>query len=1064
MYTKRSISAARAVLLGTTILASTAALSFTPALSEETLETVTVTGIRASLQSAQAIKQNSDLVVDSITAVDIGALPDSSVAEALQRVPGVQITRTDQVTDPLRWAGFGNGVFVRGLSWVESLTNGEETFGAENGRTISFADISSDLMAGVDLYKNPSAKMIEGGVGGTVNLKNRRPFDFDGRRIAFSGNLNYGQLSDHGATSINALYSDRFNTKLGEVGVLVSADYQNLLSSNNVVSTDPWNNTGKVSGETVTFPKGYTNTYGMIGYRHMDWKQPRIAIDTTVQWRPTEALEVTFIGIFSKAEPQSNEHNVAWIVPEVSSSGSYVMPYAASANTTALANSVASYKYDASGYWTGGTIYNAAASSTAANYFDTRFDARHHINKNFELNAKYNPTENWQFELDANYIDSRATMQSMTVYNMLKNDGYRTWTGATGGGKLFSTAPEINVGVDISDNSPSFTYNSTGTAALADQSNYLWAAAMDHYENNYAHAYTTRGDATYTFSGSGLFDLLKSVEAGFRVGLKQAITRNSGWHWGRIGFETWSYGGCNNNDTTGSASTAKAANLAACAAAAPTFSSVASSATTLYDFPDVFGSKMPSVWEPKMSWLKNPYKMWSDIQAAETMSTSVGRTGVWTPLIALYGTCTGVAYKCNYLYTGTSGSSSTAGISNQKENTFAGYMQADFAHDNLFGLNIPINGNVGVRIVHTDYDSGEGYLKLPSITACAATVCTDRNAAITFAGGTSSAGSTGTNVSYAPVKNSYTNALPSFNFIAHLSDELLLRLAYSQGLVRPELSKMRNYTSVGFAFGTADATTGTDNTGTFASSGAKTGSGSNPYLKPTYSQNYDVSAEWYFSKSSSLALAYFHKTISNYVMSGAESMTLTSNGVTETFNVSTYINGDKGQLDGLEAQYTQFFDDYLPGVWGGLGVQANYTKLYNSGGHNSVGDYSNSSAITYSNDTSLPMEGMSNDSYNVALIYEKFGISARLAYNWRSSFLVSSYATNLAEPVFQRNYGQLDTSVLYSFLDHYKVGVQVSNMLAQTTVLQIGTTMSNLHNYEWVEGERKFSLIMRANW
>lgn len=1022
-----------------------------PAFAQDAVETVVVTGIRASLQSAQAIKQNSDQVVDSITAVDIGALPDNSVAEALQRVPGIQITRTDVANDPLRWAGYGNGVFIRGLSWVKSLTNGEEIFGASDGRSISFADISSDLMAGVDVYKNPTAKMIEGGVGGTVDLKTRKPFDHDGRMFAISGNGSMGLLSNHATPQINALYSDRFNTSIGEIGILVSADYQSLLTSNNVVSTDPWNNTGTVDGETVHYPKGYTNTYGMVGYRHMDWKQPRVAFDATLQWRPTQSLELSFTTIFSKAEPQSNEHNVAWIV-----TGAH--PYA-STDSAAISKSLATYTYDENGYWNGGTVYNAVSSSTDANYFDTRYDVRHHINKTFELNAKYNPTENLEISVDANYIDSRATMSSLTVYNMVKNSAYRTWTGATGSGKFFPNADPVDITVDISGTSPSITYDSTGTSALAEQSNYLWAAAMDHYENNYAHAYVSRADATYTFDGNGLLGYVKAIDVGVRTNLKQAVTRNSGWHWGRIGFESWSYGGCNNN---GGSSANATANMAACRAAVPDFSNVNSSHTTLYDYPDVFGQKMPAVWEPTIGWMKHPYQVWSDVQNIETMSTSVGRTGTWTPLIAYYGNCTGVAYTCSKLYNGASGSSSTSGVSDQKENTYAGYFQVDYAHDSFLGYDVPFDGNVGFRVVRTEYDSGKGYLKLPSLTGCTSTgSCADYNEALAFVGDDN-----GSNVVYDAVKNNYTNILPSFNFRAHLSDTLQMRFAYSQGLVRPDLDKMRNYATVGFAFGTSGADpTSTDLSGTFASTNAKTGSGSNPYLKPMYSQNYDLSLEWFFSPSGSLSFAMFHKTISNYVMSGSSNFTITRNGETETFNMSTYVNGDKGSVEGFEFAYQQFFDG-LPGALSGLGFQGNYTKIYNHGGHNSIGtnNYSDSTAITYSNSSSLPMEGMSNDSYNVALMYEKYGLSARVAYNWRSTFLVSSYATNLFQPVFQRSYGQVDTSVLYSFLDHYKLGVQVNNLFKQTTTLQIGDTQATSHQFEWVEGERKLSLIFRANW
>ncbi len=90
-----------------------------PALAQDQMmETVVVTGIRASLQSAQSIKENASQVVDAISAVDIGALPDRNVAEALQRVPGVTLQRGDTPNDLSRMGSTGQAVFIRGLSWV----------------------------------------------------------------------------------------------------------------------------------------------------------------------------------------------------------------------------------------------------------------------------------------------------------------------------------------------------------------------------------------------------------------------------------------------------------------------------------------------------------------------------------------------------------------------------------------------------------------------------------------------------------------------------------------------------------------------------------------------------------------------------------------------------------------------------------------------------------------------------------------------------------------------------------------------------------------------------------
>src|SRR5437870_10947259 len=155
---------------------------------------IIVTGIRASLRSARDRKKNAEQMVDSITATDIGALPDRSVSEALQRVPGVTLQRTNEARDPARLSAEGGAIFIRGLSWVRSEFNGRDTFSANNGRVLGFEDVPADLLAGVDVYKNPSADLTEGAIGGLVNLRTRKPFDQSGQLFAASVDVNYADL------------------------------------------------------------------------------------------------------------------------------------------------------------------------------------------------------------------------------------------------------------------------------------------------------------------------------------------------------------------------------------------------------------------------------------------------------------------------------------------------------------------------------------------------------------------------------------------------------------------------------------------------------------------------------------------------------------------------------------------------------------------------------------------------------------------------------------------------------------------------------------------------------
>ena len=112
-----------------------------------------MTGLRGSLQSAQEIKRNSDQIVDSISATDISSLPDRSVTEALQRVPGVAIDHLFAPNDTNRFSAEGSGVVIRGMTQVRSELNGRDVFSARNTRGLSFEDVPSELMSGVDVYE-----------------------------------------------------------------------------------------------------------------------------------------------------------------------------------------------------------------------------------------------------------------------------------------------------------------------------------------------------------------------------------------------------------------------------------------------------------------------------------------------------------------------------------------------------------------------------------------------------------------------------------------------------------------------------------------------------------------------------------------------------------------------------------------------------------------------------------------------------------------------------------------------------------------------------------------------
>ena len=332
--------------------------------SRDTLSEIVVTGIRKSLESAQAIKQNSEQIVDSVSAQDIGALPDRSVSEALQRIPGVTLQRTDNNHDPARLSSEGGAVFIRGLSWVRSELNGRDIFSANNGRSLSFEDVSADLLSGIDVYKSPSAELIEGGVGGTVNLRTRMPFDTRKRIVAFSADYNYADLLKQGFFSGNALFSDQWDTGIGRIGALVSGSLGNVGNRTDSIQTGRF-----VSGVLpVAFgnePAGaIVDIPNSMGWRRVDWQQRRTVLSGAFQWEPSDKWLVTLQAFQSKDNPHDLEY----------AEGDYGS-YLSSLGTSQL-------HFNSGGIAVSGTV-------PITPQLDTRYEKQHHSTDDFSVGVKF---------------------------------------------------------------------------------------------------------------------------------------------------------------------------------------------------------------------------------------------------------------------------------------------------------------------------------------------------------------------------------------------------------------------------------------------------------------------------------------------------------------------------------------------------------------------------------------------------------------------------------------------------------------------------------------------------
>jgi len=182
---------------------------------------VIATGIRQSLQNALVEKRDSDSLIEVILAEDIGKLPDQNLAEVLENITGIQITRS---------AGVGTGVQIRGANENRIEINGVTTLGSGTGRNgINFEDVSAAIIAGVEVIKAPEAKTIEGAIGGTINLRTIRPLDLDEDETLATVRLQFedSSLSTDGLQPrVEGTFGKVWSNASGqEIGIVLSGSY-----------------------------------------------------------------------------------------------------------------------------------------------------------------------------------------------------------------------------------------------------------------------------------------------------------------------------------------------------------------------------------------------------------------------------------------------------------------------------------------------------------------------------------------------------------------------------------------------------------------------------------------------------------------------------------------------------------------------------------------------------------------------------------------------------------------------------------------------------------------------
>src|ERR1700730_5798703 len=267
---------------------------------------IVVTGIRASITSARAIKRDAQGIVDAIAPEDIGKLPDTNLAESLQRITGVSIDRSGGEGEFITVRGFGpefNTVLVNGRQ-IATPTDPSQA----SGRAFSFDTLASELVSGVEVYKSSTAHLQSGGVGATVNIKTARPFDYSGFKFSGSADMNHDQNSGKSAPDASFLVSDLFAD--GRLGALLSGSYQKRKDELKAATTDGWivnggTPTSAINGgagvaKTATNPQGNLFVPQDFGSQVQFETRERIGGTVVLQYKPNDKLTLTSDTLYSK--------------------------------------------------------------------------------------------------------------------------------------------------------------------------------------------------------------------------------------------------------------------------------------------------------------------------------------------------------------------------------------------------------------------------------------------------------------------------------------------------------------------------------------------------------------------------------------------------------------------------------------------------------------------------------------------------------------------------------------------------------------------------------------------
>ncbi|WP_241651945.1 TonB-dependent receptor plug domain-containing protein [Pseudoalteromonas phenolica] len=300
-----------AVLISSILMASTASFSsssLAQGAQTDEVEVIQVRGIRGSVVKSINAKRYANSIVDAVSSEDIGKFPDQNVAESLQRITGVSMSRN---------FGEGERISIRGTSENQNRTllNGQAVGSADwwvdssASRGFNYTMLPSEIVSGLEVYKSPEADIDEGSIGGTVIVKTRKPLDLDANKIAGSVIMQHSEVSGETDPQLAGLYSWKNDEE--SIGALVSVFRQERNLRRDGIEAWSWTHRDETLEDGTVVENVYTPGGG--GSAMFTQGRVRTGFNFTLQYRPSDNMDVTFNALNSTLEANNANQNFLWL-------------------------------------------------------------------------------------------------------------------------------------------------------------------------------------------------------------------------------------------------------------------------------------------------------------------------------------------------------------------------------------------------------------------------------------------------------------------------------------------------------------------------------------------------------------------------------------------------------------------------------------------------------------------------------------------------------------------------------------------------------------------------------